>query len=495
MKLSRYCVVTQAFFDEKDGQSKRLIFATRSGGVYLISEAGWRTIESGRLDLLSSECVSDLIRAELLVPSDEDELATVLSRNNNAAEDNEGNLAMVIQPTAFCQLGCGYCGQEHTYKWLSADHQDQFLEQVRTKLALKIFHRLAISWFGAEPLSGISVIRSLSPRLQALASEFGCTYGASIVTNGLALTEKVATELVNHHAVRSITVSLDGTAEFHDSRRPTKAGLGTFDRIFSNVVALARRSDLDVQIKIRSNVDRRNAEGVVPLLRMLAEAGVQKRIRFYVAPIHSWGNDAHSLSLSHEAFGAWELQWFCEMVRLGFSLGVIPSLKPVVCLAVQPHGILVDAMGTLFNCTEVSYVPAYGSPNKFSIGSMSTGEVNGKRDLLGSFNARVAAGEYPCAACRMLPVCGGACPKAWMEGEEPCPSAKYNIEERLLLAYAISRIPEPPPSGMTWEPATFATSGPGFELDEAAPAPEAPVYRASELINIRTSVASPRAVS
>jgi uncharacterized protein len=40
----------------------------------------------------------------------------------------------------------------------------------------------------------------------------------------------------------------------------------------------------------------------------------------------------------------------------------------------------------------------------------------------------------------MLPVCGGACPKAWLEGHRPCPSAKWNIESRLLLSYAASRI-------------------------------------------------------
>jgi len=439
MKLSRFHVVTQCFFDEVDQQAKRILFATRTAESLVVNDTCWQMIESGRFDLIPEGMLSDLVNVKLLVPSNEDELATVLSHHDDAARDDD-NLAMVIQPTAFCQLGCGYCGQEHVLKWLTPNHQDEFVDQARAKLALKRFRHLAICWFGAEPISGISVIRSLTPRLKALANDFDCTYGASIITNGVALTEKVATELVNEHSVRSITVSLDGTAEFHDVRRPTKNGLGTFNRIFSNVVALARRADLDVEIKIRSNVDRRNCEGVLPLLRMLAEAGVQKRIKYYIAPIHSWGNDAHTLSLSPSDFGALEIKWFCEMIRLGFSLGLIPSLKPVVCLAVQPHGTLVDAMGTLFSCTEVSYVPAYGTPNKFAIGHVSSGEMLGKRDLLGQFNTRVGSGEYPCSTCRMLPVCGGACPKAWLEGNEPCPSAKHNIEDRLLLSFALYRI-------------------------------------------------------
>lgn len=438
-KLSRYHVVTPAFLDQVDQQCKRLVFATRTAELHLINDSGWRMIESGNLDHLPPDLLSALIAAELVVPYYEDELKAVLERNNHAVR-NDDVFTMVIQPTAFCQLGCGYCGQEHTSKWLSPEHQNDLIKHIHLKLSSGSFQHLAISWFGAEPLSGLSVIRTLTPRLKQLAEECNCTYEASMTTNGLALTEKVAVELVKEHALRSVTISLDGTREFHDARRPTKNGTGTFDPIFSNVVALAGRQDLDVEIKIRSNVDRRNCEAVIPLLKMLAGACIQKRIKFYVAPIHSWGNDAHKLSLTATEFAEQEMEWFGEMVRLGFGVGLLPTLQPVVCLAVRPHGTLIDATGTLFNCTEVSYVPAYGNPNRFAIGHVATGESGQNRNLLGDFNARVERGEYPCSTCRMLPVCGGACPKAWLEGHEPCPSAKTNIEDRLLLSYALTRI-------------------------------------------------------
>jgi uncharacterized protein len=258
----------------------------------------------------------------------------------------------------------------------------------------------------------------------------------------LTLTDKIVTELVKTHDVHEITVTVDGVAELHEIRRPHKKGYVTFERIFTNVVALAGRDDLDVEVIIRSNVDRRNEASVLPLLRKLAAVGAQRRIRYYVAPIHSWGNDAHTLSLPLPEFAAREMEWFFEMTQLGFSVPLVPSLHPVVCLAVMPDGALIDATGTLFNCTEVSYVPLYGTPNKFAIGHVTSGEIPGSRRLLGEFNARVEHGEYPCSSCRILPVCGGACPKAWLEGHEPCPSVKYNIEERLLLSRVVSRLAE-----------------------------------------------------
>ena len=74
------------------------------------------------------------------------------------------------------------------------------------------------------------------------------------------------------------------------------------------------------------------------------------------------------------------------------------------------------------------------------IDHLSGQKMPGKWETFGNFNAEVRQGKYPCSTCRMLPVCGGSCPKQWREGIEPCPSAKQNIEQRLLLSYAVSRI-------------------------------------------------------
>jgi uncharacterized protein len=439
IKFSNYYVLTPPFFDELEGCSKRLIYATRTSSIRVINEATWELLKQGMFSQLPKEILSDLVNIELIVPAEEDELTTILNQNDAAAIDS-GNLYMVVQPTASCQLGCSYCGQEHRNKLLSNEEQHLLVKRIRAKLEEKQFQKLSIGWFGAEPLIGLPVIRTLTPTLQSLAESFGCDYEAKIVTNGLVLTEKVASEIVNSLGVRSIEITLDGVAEFHDARRYQKNGMPTFDKIFSNVITLIQCKELDVKINIRCNVDRQNCKSVSSLLQMLAEKGVQERIGFYVAPIHSWGNDAHTRSLSAEEFATWEITWLAEMIQLGFKPGLIPSRKPVVCMAVNPQAELVDAYGTIFNCSEVSYVPTYGSPNEYAIGHLSGKEIPDKREQLGNFNAQVRQGEFPCSSCQMLPVCGGACPKSWKEGLEPCPSAKLNIKERLLLDYAISRI-------------------------------------------------------
>src|SRR5262249_6655872 len=155
------------------------------------------------------------------------------------------------------------------------------------------FRSIQIGWFGGEPLLWMNVIRELTQGFHSLAREFGCPYKAKVVTNGLSLTHELATELIEELDVYLIEITIDGTAEYHHARRHTK-GLGpTFDTIYANMADLARRADPRVKLTVRCNVDRQNAEGVVPLLEKMAADGLQDKIAgFYVALVHAWGNDA-----------------------------------------------------------------------------------------------------------------------------------------------------------------------------------------------------------
>ena len=436
-KLSAFVVASPIFYE--DDAPLLVVLATRTGAVFELPLSIWQALRLGEFEKLNAKTRTVLSEAEILVPQAEDELAAVLSRNREAIRTNS-HLNYVIQPTAHCQLGCGYCGQTHERQNLSTKNEAAILLDVRDRLDAGEFTELNLCWFGAEPLSGIVQMRSLTPKLRQVAEERNVEYRASIVTNGLAMSRKTGAELVNALGVVSITVSLDGTAMYHDRRRHTKSGKPTFNQILANLVALADTIGSDpVEIKVRCNVDRENAPDVVRLLQRLHDEGLHRAVQFYTAPIHSWGNDAHRRSLDPEDYARMELSWFVEMKRLGFPVPLVPKVQHVVCLAVQPQGALVDAHGTLFNCTEVSYVPSYGTPNRFAIGDVMSGERGTTRDLLGSFNDQVQGGAFGCSSCRMLPVCGGACPKEWVEERVPCPSSKRNMAERLLLAAAFSR--------------------------------------------------------
>ncbi|MGW7444881.1 radical SAM protein [Kitasatospora sp. NPDC054795] len=413
-----------------------MVFATRSAEVRILGERTWDLVRSSP-EMLPVGILDDLTDIRLLVDENEDELSHVVGENQRAIDDYR-RLSLVVTPTAQCQLGCGYCGQEHSARWLSPRHQDAFVRHVGRKLERSTYRGVDVCWFGAEPLVGMSVIRELTPRLRTVSERSSCSFGARVITNGLALSKRIARELVDRHAVRSIDITLDGPPEYHDERRGTKAGTPTFRRIFANLVALAE-SDLDVGITLRINVDAKNYHGISRLIEMLAAAGLQKRVACYFAPIHSWGNDAHTEALPSERYAALEMEWYAELMLAGFATSLLPERKRIVCLAVQPEGVLVDAGGNLFHCTEAPYVPAYGEPNAMAIGNVETGEVPGRRIGLADFNSAVLKGAHDCSSCAMLPVCGGACPKLWGEGVAPCPSTLHNMPQRLLLTLAAKR--------------------------------------------------------
>ncbi|MCK8495286.1 SPASM domain-containing protein [Spirosoma sp. RP8] len=438
-KRSHYIVVTDTIAGLIP---KRVLLATRTARVLVVSESLHQKLEREAWDEMHDNDFDKLRQIEAIVPVSEDELSLIINRNKAAVADSQ-TLYHVIQPTAMCQLGCGYCGQQHTKDYISGNAAERILERIKSKFDRKRYNHVEIAWFGGEPLMAYAQIRALTPKIQEMARLHNCTYSAKLVTNGLSLKEPVFLELVRKHDINTIEVTLDGTAEYHDARRHTKEGLSTFNLIFQNLIKIYNRPDfkeLGCSISIRCNVDERNKESVLPLIQLLAEYNLQDKIAyFYVAAIHSWGNDAHKLSLEKQTFADEEIDWIMEQYKYGFSPGLVPKLNPVVCLSVTPDAEVFDAFGNVFDCTEVPYVETYEN-SKYKVGNVNDGldSLSSHRELL-SFHDEILAGKYSCTSCPMLPVCGGGCPKSWRENMAACPTNKFNIKDKLLMHYAMRK--------------------------------------------------------
>jgi uncharacterized protein len=286
-------------------------------------------------------------------------------------------------------------------------------------------------------------MRELTALFIEFAKENGMAYSSKIVTNGLSLKESVFRELVKELYVDSIEITLDGTSIYHDQRRYTKEKVKTFDIIFNNLLAIVNSEYYDKQktrLTIRCNVDERNYEGVLPLIELLDEHKLQEKITyFYPIGVYSWGNDAHKKSLTKEQFAEMEIDWYIEMIKRNFPVNLLPGRVKKVCLAVSPSSEMIDAYGNIFNCTEVSYVSIY-EKSLYVLGNYnnSMGEIKTERPLT-NWNDLLLQNNFPCHTCKMLPVCGGACPKSWHEDMRACPPSKFNIKEKLALSYLISQ--------------------------------------------------------
>lgn len=437
-KLSNYIIVTDPLLNS----NKRLLLATRTAKMLTISNMLFEKLLAERWEEISDDIITRLRDIEAIVPKYEDELYTIIERNRISIEEGK-TLYHVIQPTAMCQLGCGYCGQKHSKDYLDDSASNRIIERIESKFANKDFNHLSIAWFGSEPLIGLSQIRDLTPKLSEIAKAHNCGYSSLVVTNGLSLKEHIFVELVKKHSVRKIEVTLDGTAEYHDARRHTKAGVSSFDLIMKNLLKIFNRPDfkeLGCKISIRCNVDERNEAGVIPLIKLLSSYNLQDKIDyFYVARIHSWGNEAHLLSHEKEEFAEKEIDWILEQYKYGFKPNLLPGLQPIVCMSVDPNAEVFDAFGNVFDCTETPYVDTYANTD-YVLGNVNNGlaTISKSRPLI-NFYKEVYNGDYQCSTCKMLPVCGGGCPKSWKEGLVACPSNKFNVKDKLVIAYAISK--------------------------------------------------------
>jgi uncharacterized protein len=444
LKLSNYMVASDALSVKRSGFDGRLLFSTRSGALLTIDRSTWHSLDNNNLHELSEEVKKHLKKSQILVDENENELENIINENKSAIDENDV-LYQVVQPSAWCQLDCSYCGQEHSQHKLSEIHEHEFLARVKQRLSSAPYRELRLGWFGAEPLMGISIIRRLTKSARILAQEFGCNYSAKIVTNGIALTPKLAKELFEEHSVSEAEITLDGLSEHHDALRFTKTGKGSFDRIFSNLKSVAETTNLG--LIVRCNVGRANANGVAALIEKMAEAGLANSLNFYTSPIHAWGNDAHKTALTSQEYAELEAQWLALQMRLGFNVGLVPARRKIVCMSVHKQAEVLDAYGNTFNCTEVSYVPIYGKPNIYETRiPISSIKIKSSlkpslADNLSKFNDSILDGKQnQCAKCKMLPVCGGQCPKSWHENLEPCPSAKRNMRDRLNLLFSAAQL-------------------------------------------------------
>lgn len=439
-KVSAYLVFTETINEKND----RIVFSTRSCKPLLLSSLCYTTLQAEALDLLPEKLHQTLVTNKILVPAEEDERQSILDENRLLIETNQTSLYEVIQPSANCQLGCYYCGQDHTKKTLENSVAEKIVERIKRKLDQNSYRKLDIGWFGGEPLMGLPAMRMLSSKLINYCTKNDIEYSAKVVTNGMSLKENIFRELATEMKVKQIEITLDGTADFHDAHRYTKQNGKSFSIIVQNLLAaikIKEEEKLDCLFSVRCNVDKQNVEGVHDLIHFLAEHNLQGKINFYTMNVYSWaGNDAHKQSLTKQEFADHEITWRKEMIRTGFSAGFdMPKRKKITCMITSKDSEMFDAYGNVFNCSETSYTNFY-EQSPYKLGNLKATSPISEQRYLQDWNDIIQRDDsLPCHTCTMLPVCGGSCPKSWKEGNIACPSNKFNLKEKLALNYKLMK--------------------------------------------------------
>lgn len=345
--------------------------------------------ESFSYDLINGKFVNDSEKFDLDVKYED------LVNSENYLKESNDFMCITIAVTDACNLNCSYCFEKHG---------NVFLNEECIKLIGRLISgykkqnnrvkRIVIIWFGGEPILNLKFILEASEYIKGICKQLNLEYSARIITNGVALDKMLQyIEMLN---ITDVQITLDGLKEFHDLRRATFNGNGSFEKIVSNILKI----DVKVDLIIRVNVDKNNMQQCKELYEYILELPFNSNVNVFFQPmlVENYGGEStcyEGLVLEDKTFNEEYLD-LLEYVNLLQS----PRYIKAFCNVAFPGSIVIKPNGALCKCwAEV----VSDKSDKISINS-------GIEDILHFMktNKRYSS-RKECKRCIIYPTCLGGC--------------------------------------------------------------------------------------
>jgi uncharacterized protein len=313
-------------------------------------------------------------------------------------------LHLILMPTERCNFRCVYCYETFEHGRM----RPPIIRGLRRLLTGRAptLRSLSIEWFGGEPLLALPVIEEIQGHALRLAADYpALRLSGSMTTNGSLLGRSVLGRLVGL-GVTSFQISLDGLAAENDARRKRADGAGSFDRIWSNLLA-ARRSELAFQARLRVHVDRDNHASLPAFLEAVARAfGGDERFEVFLRPVGLLGgpNDDRLPVLA----GA-EARLVDDLRRRAVDLG-LRSFVPGpggVCYAAAANSFVVRSTGRIAKCTVAFQHPNNDVGQLHPDGTVTVDQARINGWVRGLFSGRAEELKCPMEGFAESPRTGG----------------------------------------------------------------------------------------
>jgi len=380
--------------------------------------------------------VAQFVSGLFILPDGFDEEAFIAD-SHALARASRRLKTIVIAPTMRCNMSCHYCFESKTEQCLSASLQDSLVERVSADLAG--YDGLHVQWFGGEPLLEIEAIRRLTAKLRGACETAGKTYSAEVVTNGVLLDARIASDLADL-GVGEAQITLEGAQRLHDKVRFTSGHEGSFERVLEGL----RSASPFITINVRVHVAPYNVDSVLELLRVLAERDLQRCIgRIYFSPLFNYRTQDAKIQFrveprkfyGSEEFAASQTCLLAAAANLGFNTGDPLNASYGLCIAMLDGTEVFGPSGAISKC----YLDTNEADKAFD-----TLEGSGRSEaVLQQWTGYDYRADSECVACQFSPVCLGGCPTQRMHGADKglvCTPLKFNFHERMKLAYGSSAV-------------------------------------------------------
>lgn len=426
MKWSKYNILSKS---EKYGH---LLFNTMSMVFLQINDedlAMWLDIKSNPDKVKETANGEFLIRSRIIVNDEEEDLnnylADVLKNRYNSSD-----LALTILPTRGCNFGCIYCyEQDRPMKNMSESTETAIVQFVKSNPNLK---RLSVVWYGGEPLINYPSIKRLSEAFL----DMDVDYSAKMVCNGYLLNKEIADEMESLK-IRNIQITLDGTSEIHDKRRPLLGGGPTFHRIMDNLKYLLSVNKT-VTIDIRSNIDRRNMNEYHQFHNEFRKEILDSRVTLYPGFVSDLLSDECVSAEDNISEGGYKAQFALDIFhQYGIEIkAFLPKFRRHSCVASKYFAFVIGPEGEIYKCWRMV-------GNK----EQTLGNVRSGLDMA-KFSRYIVGADYTrdpkCLDCEFITLCGGGCPLVRLRNKEEglklnhCCPEKTHMEKLMEMRYEMT---------------------------------------------------------
>lgn len=355
---------------------------------------------------LSPDEIKKFREGGMLVDDNLNETAE-LKKRISIADNNFEEFILFVNPTLDCNFQCWYCYEIHTEKvWMLNNIQDSCLAFVDTVLQRKELRNFRLSFFGGEPLLYFTkVAKPLITKIGKKCREYNVNLHVHFTSNGALLNKEIINFLSSYNI--SFQITLDGDKENHDSTRFYKGGIGSYDKIVSNITKLVQNG---IRVICRINYTSANANSLKSVLDSFAELQNQEKDLISFDFQRVWqerGTSADDTDVSIKEIRN-------KYKRNGFYVSSNHLMQDVrnSCYGDKKNCLLINFDGNIYGCTARDF----NTENCLGRLSESGELVLNKERYDRRANSKLA--KPICQNCRIAPICGGGCKQRASESIE-----------------------------------------------------------------------------
>lgn len=384
MKESNYNIKFK--FDDKlviyNTVARKYVVAEYSRKPYL--DKLLSNLNKDTYDIDEGKILRKLIKNNIIFDSKFNEFEKITYLINKSKFQSE-TFVLTIVPTLDCNFKCVYCYENRKQLKMNDETAEDLISFVKS--VSKNVKNIRVAWFGGEPMLEYNMIKKLSKNFQDICKQQGCSYSASMTTNGYLFSDEIIDELKDL-GINKMQITIDGDEKSHNDKRMLKNNEGTFTKVLTNLIKIV---DKNIETVLRINIDENNKKSIPKLLDMIP---IEKRKNTCVAIMNLFQNK--NKINQYNAYKA--------AIDKGFKFKTIEN-SYIKCEATLKNSIMVHPDNRVTACQTFA-------ENGIFFGNIEKGgklAISNTQEFFKVKNIS-ALNSDSCKKCNRISMCLGGCP-------------------------------------------------------------------------------------